>query len=651
MDLILAKYELDIQDIKKQLAEVRLVLGLTEQAGEKAFNDIGGAADNAAKKVTGFGRAAGGAKQNLTGMQNSVNQITRELPAFTMNLNTGFLAISNNLPILIDQINNLKAANAQLAAQGQSTVSVARQIATAFFSWQTALSVGITLLTIYGGKIIDFITGTAEAKKKEEELAKATESQNEALKKQGDEIERILRLRGLEAESREGVEKEITQIENEQIKRKQEQFASFQKERLELEKRFGKSYAKLVKEGNEEALEIYRRYEREEILTTQNAEQKKTDAINKEAEKRKKEADEIEKERIADFNKRIEFEKGLNKLRDDGLAQNLKDTTEEAKKRQEEDKRKFDAFMLGLSEHATQAEIDLVKESEAQKRKEYEDTAKARSEVQSLLIQATIAQNRAQTEQDKKDADQRRKDNIESAKLTAQGLADITATFYAFSGSSSTAFADFQKAMAIGNIAVKTAESIANVIQIATAPTPDNLASGGFLIPAKIIAGIAAVFANIGSAYAILNSSSTPNAPQFTIPAFAEGVVDFQGRGTSTSDSNLVRISKHESVINAKSTLAKKEDLLHLNTSVADYERWLNIKYVEPEIQKERAKNAEFADNVARSIAFHNHANNRDVVKAIKDNKPATKKDIYHLAAVIEKGNRENSFKGRYKLK
>ncbi len=44
-------------------------------------------------------------------------------------------------------------------------------------------------------------------------------------------------------------------------------------------------------------------------------------------------------------------------------------------------------------------------------------------------------------------------------------------------------------------------------------------------------------------------------------PGFKDGVIDFQGKGTRTSDSNSVRISHGESVINAFST-AKYKPLL-----------------------------------------------------------------------------------------
>jgi hypothetical protein len=106
----------------------------------------------------------------FNGLGNSINQISRELPAFTMNLNTGFMAISNNLPMLFDEINKVKQANVELAATGQPTVSVFKTLASAVFSWGTALSLGVTLLTVYGGKIVEYFTKDNEQRKKNNEL-------------------------------------------------------------------------------------------------------------------------------------------------------------------------------------------------------------------------------------------------------------------------------------------------------------------------------------------------------------------------------------------------------------------------------------------------------------------------------------------------
>ena len=52
--------------------------------------------------------------------------------------------------------------------------------------------------------------------------------------------------------------------------------------------------------------------------------------------------------------------------------------------------------------------------------------------------------------------------------------------------------------------------------------------------------------------------------PQFL--GFKEGVIDYQGQGTETSDSNMVRISKGESVIKASATAKSKELLESINS-------------------------------------------------------------------------------------
>jgi len=119
------------------------------------------------KKVDGdvgqFGRNVGNYGGAVGQLQINLNQVTRELPAFANSLNTGFMAISNNLPMLIDSINRLKTENAGLVAEGKKAPSVFSSFAGALFSMQTALSLGVTALTLYGGKIVNFITGTEDA--------------------------------------------------------------------------------------------------------------------------------------------------------------------------------------------------------------------------------------------------------------------------------------------------------------------------------------------------------------------------------------------------------------------------------------------------------------------------------------------------------
>lgn len=125
-------------------------------------------------------RNVGNYKSGWNGLGNSINQLTREMPAFAVSANTGFLALSNNIPILVDEISRLKAANIELAKSGEPTKSVFKAIGGALFSWGTALSIGVTVLTLYGGKIATWIGQITKGKEALNELKKSQETLNKA---------------------------------------------------------------------------------------------------------------------------------------------------------------------------------------------------------------------------------------------------------------------------------------------------------------------------------------------------------------------------------------------------------------------------------------------------------------------------------------
>lgn len=157
-----------------------------------------------------YGRNVGNYKSAWNGLGNSINQITRELPAFTVSAQTGFLAISNNLPTLFDeiekvsaklketslenavasgeqaaatalaggaseeaasQIGDLAKEQALSAAEGQHGVGILKALGGAIFSWSTLLSVGVTLLTVYGKNLVEFVSELFNAKQAQDELA------------------------------------------------------------------------------------------------------------------------------------------------------------------------------------------------------------------------------------------------------------------------------------------------------------------------------------------------------------------------------------------------------------------------------------------------------------------------------------------------
>lgn len=93
------------------------------------------------------------AAKGFTPLTFQVQQLARELPSLTMSAQQFFLAISNNLPMLADELKRASANNKALRAEGKMTIPVFRQVISSIFSWQTALVVGITLLTAYGKEI------------------------------------------------------------------------------------------------------------------------------------------------------------------------------------------------------------------------------------------------------------------------------------------------------------------------------------------------------------------------------------------------------------------------------------------------------------------------------------------------------------------
>lgn len=146
-------------------------------------------------------RYVGNYAKAYNGLNVSVQQIVRELPSATMGLNMFFLAISNNLPILTDEIKRAKDRNAELIAQNQKATPVWKQLVSSIFSWQSAMMVGITLLTVYGKDIWEWIKGLSKAKEAiidmisaEQEMAIARKKASESIKKEQAELDMLYRI-------------------------------------------------------------------------------------------------------------------------------------------------------------------------------------------------------------------------------------------------------------------------------------------------------------------------------------------------------------------------------------------------------------------------------------------------------------------------
>lgn len=154
------------------------------------------------QEATGNHRlSVGNYAKSWDGLGVSVSQVVRELPAAAVSLNTFFLGISNNIPIVIDEIKKVREQNKALAAEGKPTVSVTKQIISALFSWQTALVVVLYALSAHGKEILHWIQVMWSGQKTVADMADVVDSVDDVLAKNTKSLgEQIATLRKLSLE-------------------------------------------------------------------------------------------------------------------------------------------------------------------------------------------------------------------------------------------------------------------------------------------------------------------------------------------------------------------------------------------------------------------------------------------------------------------
>lgn len=187
-----AAKQLELSEKQKQQAAEReeKALAKLNNAYEQLKVQYKKAADEAKKLGAEFGvtdaratAAAGGAMKlynSLLAVEKSVGQaqrqvgqyntaavamgqILREMPAFTYSAATGFLAMSNNIPILVDEISKLKAANEALKASGGTAIPIWKTLMSAITSPVGLITIATTAITFLAAKTDIFKSSADEA--------------------------------------------------------------------------------------------------------------------------------------------------------------------------------------------------------------------------------------------------------------------------------------------------------------------------------------------------------------------------------------------------------------------------------------------------------------------------------------------------------
>ena len=127
-----------------------------------------------------YQRNVGNYASGWNGLNVSIQQIARELPALSVSANAFFLAISNNLPTFIDELKKARGEYELLKKSGQTATPVFKQVLSSLLSWQTVLVVGITLLSSYGGEITKWVGSLFDARKELDALEELQKDFNKA---------------------------------------------------------------------------------------------------------------------------------------------------------------------------------------------------------------------------------------------------------------------------------------------------------------------------------------------------------------------------------------------------------------------------------------------------------------------------------------
>lgn len=193
-----------LQDAEVRYKNLALTQGFANEQTRAALKEalaIRNTLDKVDSNLRNYQRNVGNYGSAFNGLGVSIQQILREAPSAAVSLNTFFLAISNNLPMLFDEITKTKkaieetnkvikeqAAAAKLAAEAEAlqagaskeaaiaqgllaektalanmqqtkAPSLMKQITSSLFSLNTLLTVGVLALTLFGGKIVDWVSG------------------------------------------------------------------------------------------------------------------------------------------------------------------------------------------------------------------------------------------------------------------------------------------------------------------------------------------------------------------------------------------------------------------------------------------------------------------------------------------------------------
>lgn len=134
------------------------------------------------------------------------------------------------------------------------------------------------------------------------------------------------------------------------------------------------------------------------------------------------------------------------------------------------------------------------------------------------------------------------------------------------------------------------------------------------------------------------------------VPKFKDGVIDYKGTGSETSDSNTVQISNRESIIRAKQSKKYKGALTAINNDT--FEDFINRNHILPHAKRLEKENRESidrksntAENILKALSL-NGLDTSHLERLTKRNKSVKIDNMNELLSGMEKIMKPNTSKG-----
>lgn len=161
----------------KNAMAAEIAAGRATKDWSQATKDLVATAQKAQTQLLGLDAVVKDGRRNVGNYgtaTHELSQLLREMPAFAYSAQTGLLGLSNNIPMFVDKVQKSRA-------EGQNWNQIIKTLGVSLLSFNSLLTIGIGIVTIWGDKIFG-------NKEKTEEATKANEEYKDSIKSIAEEI-------------------------------------------------------------------------------------------------------------------------------------------------------------------------------------------------------------------------------------------------------------------------------------------------------------------------------------------------------------------------------------------------------------------------------------------------------------------------------